>query len=69
MDNENPFEKLMELTEKSIGVFSSQQKLQLALWVAEASLRFNKSPKEIVKVLKQAVKEIENFKEKKKRTD
>jgi DNA-binding IclR family transcriptional regulator len=69
MNNENPFDKLIELTEKSVGVFSSQQKLQLALWVAEASLRFNKSPKEIVKVLKQAVKEIENFKEKKKRTD
>jgi hypothetical protein len=64
-DNENPFEKLMELTEKSIGALSSQQKLQLALWVAEMSLRFSKSPKEIVKLLKETIKEIENLKEKK----
>jgi hypothetical protein len=64
-ENENPFDKLMELTEKSIGVLSSQQKLQLALWVAEMSLRFNKSPKEIVKILKDTIKQIENLKEKK----
>ncbi len=65
MDNENPFDKLIELTEKSIGALSSQQKLQLALWVAEMSLRFSKSPKEIVKLLKETIKEIENLKEKK----
>jgi hypothetical protein len=62
MTDENPFESLLSMVDKTVKLGASTQKLNLVMAIAEMSLKYNKTPREIIKLIKETMKELEKEK-------
>jgi hypothetical protein len=61
-DETNPFESLLGMVDKTFKLGASTQKLNLVMTIVEMSLKYNKTPKEIVKLIKETMRELEKEK-------
>jgi hypothetical protein len=61
-DETNPFESLFGMVDKTLKLGASTQKLNLVMAIVEMSLKYNKTPKEIVKLIKETMRELEKEK-------
>jgi hypothetical protein len=61
-DETNPFESLLGMVDKTVKLGASTQKLNLVMTIVELSLRYNKTPKEIIKLIKETMGELEKEK-------
>jgi len=57
-DETNPFESLLGMVDKTVKLGASTQKLNLVMTIVEMSLRYNKTPKEIIKLIKETMREL-----------
>jgi len=61
-DETNPFESLLGMVDKTVKLGASTQKLNLVMTIVEMSLKYNKTPRQIIKLIKETMRELEKEK-------